>query len=100
MTVLPQVEEDIVDVATQKSHDTDADGKHGAEAEAVAVLVEHRQRHLTVASPVAFAAMARVAGRRVSHTGAVTARTAGAQSVDAHFSQGALFGYVAWRAPV
>ncbi len=97
----PQVEEDIVDIATQKGHDTDADGEHGAEAEAVAVLVvEHGERHLAVASPVALAAAARVAGRRVSHTGAVAAWPTGAQRVDTHFAQGALFGHVAWRAPV
>lgn len=96
----PQVEEDVVDIATQKGQDTDADGEHGAEAEAVAVLVVHGERHLAVASPVAFAAAARIAGWRVSHARAVAARPAGTQRVDAHFAQGALFGHVAWGAPV
>lgn len=56
---LPQVEEDIVDIATQKGHNTDADGEHGAKAEAVAVIVvEHGECDLTVASPVTLAAVA------------------------------------------
>ncbi len=97
---LPQVEKYIVDIATQKGHDTDADGKHGAEAEAVAVLMEHGERHLAVASSVALAAVACVAGRRVSHTGAVAAWAASTQCVDTHFAQRALLGQVAWRAPV
>lgn len=98
---LPQVEKDVVDIATQKGQDTDADGEHGAEAEAVAVVVvEHGERHLAVASPVALAAAARVAGRRVSHAGAVAAGPAGAQRVDAHLAHGALFGHVARGAPV
>lgn len=62
--------------------------------------MEHGECHLTVPSPVALTALARVAGRGVSHTGAVATRPAGAQRVDAHFAQGALFGQVAWRAPV
>lgn len=98
---LPQVEEDIVDIATQKGQDTYADGEHGAEAEAVAVLVvEHGERHLAVASPVALAAAAGVAGWRVSHAGAVATRAAGAQRVHARRAQGALSGHVALRAPV
>lgn len=99
--LLPQVEEDVVDIATQKGQDTDADSEHGAEAEAGAVLVvEHGERHLAVAAPVALAAVACVAGRRVSHAGAVATWAAGTQRVDADFSQGALFGQMACRAPV
>lgn len=83
----PQIEKDIVDIATQKGHDTDADGEHGAETEAVAVLVvEHGESHLTVASPVALAAVARVAGWRVSHAGAMAAWPAGAQCVHTYFA--------------
>lgn len=102
MTVLlPQVEDDIVDIATQKGHDTDADGEHGADAEAVALLVvEHGECHLTVPSSVSFNAMARVAGWRVRHTSAVATRPAGTQSIDTHFAQRALFGQMAWRTPV
>lgn len=62
--------------------------------------MEHGERHLAVTASVAFAAVARVAGWRVSHAGAVATRPARAQGVDADFSQGALFGQVAWRAPV
>lgn len=50
--------------------------------------------------PVAHIAVAGVAGRRVSHTGAVSTRPAGAQSVHADFALGGLFGHVAWRTPV
>lgn len=97
----PQVEKDIVDIATQKSHDTDADGEHGAEAEAVAVLVvEHGESHLAVASPVTLTAVARVTGRRVGNAGAMAARPAGTQCVHTHFALGGLFGHVAWRTPM
>lgn len=54
--------------------------------------MEHGERHLAVTASVALAAVARVAGWRVSHAGAVATRPAGAQGVDADFSQGALFG--------
>lgn len=98
---LPQVEKDVVGIATQKGHDTDADGEHGAEAEAVAVhVVEHGERHLAVASPVSLAAVAGVAGRGVGHAGAVAAGPAGAQRVDARSARRAVFGHVARRAPV
>lgn len=62
--------------------------------------MEHGESHLAVASAVALAAVARVAGRRVSDTGAVAARPAGAQRVHTHFAQGGLFGHVTWRTPV
>lgn len=61
--------------------------------------MEHRQCHLAVAPTVTLAAVARVAGGGVSHTGAVAARPAGAQRVHTHLALGGLFGHVAWRAP-
>lgn len=61
--------------------------------------MEHGQRHLAVAPTVTLAAVARVAGGGVSHTGSMATRPTGTQRVHAHLSLGGLSGNVAWRAP-
>ena len=61
--------------------------------------MRHGQRQLTVPAPVALHALAGVAGGGVRHAGAVAARSARAERVDARLARGAFFRHVTRRAP-